>query len=86
MSLKEWSELGWIRETETDVREIENLLDLAERNIDEGINRTHDYDWKFNILYASIINLAEAALRACGYRAGPKSSHYYLIQSFELTI
>ncbi len=36
MSLREWSEHGWIREVDTKVDEIKNLLGLAERNIDQN--------------------------------------------------
>jgi hypothetical protein len=75
-----------IRETDSSYEEMQNLLGLAKRNIDEALKRSHEADWKFNILYASIINMSDAVLRASGYRAGPTSSHYYLIQSLELTI
>lgn len=86
MSLDYWAEQGWIQEVETSGEDIVRLLSLARQNIDEALELTHSDQWKFNILYAAIINLASCALRACRYRVTSSGSHYYLIQSLEQTI
>jgi len=86
MSLDYWAEQGWIVEVEVSSEDISKLLDLAGRNIEEALNSTHSDDWKFNILYASLINIATCALRACRFRVKSPGSHFYLIQSLEFTL
>jgi hypothetical protein len=86
MSLNYWAEQGWIEKVVTRKEDIQNLLNLAERNIDEAVDCAHHNDWKFNILYAVIINLASCALRSEGYRIKSSSGHYYDIHSLEYTL
>ncbi len=85
MELKTWAEQGWIRKYKPKSSEIRKLLDLADRNIAEAKLGTHSPDWKYNIAYAAIVNIADAALRVCGYRAGQQAHHYYVILSLEMT-
>lgn len=86
MSLDYWAEQGWIEEIEVSGNDIRQLLNLARRNIDEALESTHSDDWKFNILYAALVNISSCALRACGYRVKSAGSHYYLIESLSLTM
>src|SRR3989337_4067338 len=85
MSLDYWDEQGWIESVEMSADDLRSLIELAQRNIEEALNSTHSSDWKFNILYAAIINLASCALRVLGYRARAAGSHFYLIESLEFT-
>jgi len=86
MSLDYWDEQGWIERVELKNSEIRNLLGIARRNIKEAEHKSHNADWKFNIYYAGIINIADCALKLAGYRAKAVASHYYLIQSLEYTL
>jgi anaerobic C4-dicarboxylate transporter len=86
MSLKEWVENGWLTEIKVRKKEIQDILDSADFNLKESKERTHSSNWKFLIAYIAIINYADAALRACGYRTKVSSHHYYVIQSLSLTI
>jgi len=86
MSLQEWVENGWLRIHDTKSSDIQNLLKRAEKNLSESYKVAGDRDWQFNIIYAAIINLADAALMAEGYRTRSGSHHYYAIESLKLTI
>lgn len=86
MSLDYWDEQGWIEKLEVSDTDIGRLLEIASRNIEEAEHQSHNTDWKFNIFYAAIINIADCALKLSGYRAKAVASHYYLIQSLEYTM
>jgi hypothetical protein len=43
-------------------------------------------DWRLNIAYNAGLQLAKAALAACGYRASREAHHYRAVQSLALTI
>ena len=86
MSLQDWVDNGWLRVHETKPGDIHELLKRADKNLNESYKMTGDQDWQFNIIYAAIINLANAALMAEGYRTRGGSHHYYAIESLELTI
>ncbi|MFH1515726.1 MAG: hypothetical protein ABIG42_09745, partial [bacterium] len=86
MSLQEWVDNGWLRVHETKPTDIHELLKRAEKNLSESYKMTGDPDWQFNIIYAAVINLANAALMAEGFRTRSDSGHYYAIESLELTV
>ena len=86
MSLREWAENGWLMEIKVRKNEIKDILSSADLTLKESKEHTHSSNWKFLIAYIGIINYADAALRACGYRAKVASHHYYVIQSLSLTI
>lgn len=86
MSLKDWVENKWLDEIPTSQEEITNLLKSADSSLEESRMHTKNLDWQFNIAYVSILNYANAALRASGYRAKMGSHHYYVIQSLAHTI
>lgn len=86
MSLNEWVENDWIKEHKPKSREIRQLIDRTELNLTEAEFYTRDLDWKFNIAYSAILNLAGMALRAEGYRSRAASHHYYTIMSLEFTL
>ncbi len=45
-----------------------------------------DVDWRLHIAYNAALQLATAALAACGYRATRESHHYRVIQSLAHTL
>jgi hypothetical protein len=55
-------------------------------NLQEAKARPCNPDWMFNIAYAAIINLADAALKSEGFRIKSSGHHYYSIQSLEYTV
>ena len=86
MSLRDWVENRWLDEIPPSDQEIADLLNAADRSLEESIKHTENLDWLFNIAYTAILNYATAALRVSGYRAKMGSHHYYTIQSLAHTI
>ena len=86
MILDDWVSEGWLQKHQPIGKEIRKLLELAESNLKEALKRSENPDWSFNIAYASIINLAEACLKAQGFRTRAKARHYYAIESLEYTV
>lgn len=86
MSLKAWSEAGWIRETPVDPELIGKLLARARDNLQKSQLEGLGADWQLIIAYTAILNAASAALMAAGYRADRDQHHYRTLQSLEHTI
>jgi len=86
MELSDWLRLGWVREHQTSQQEIADLLAVSERDLTacrlEGLGA----DWQLTIAYNAALQVATAALAACGYRAERAAHHYRVIQSLELTM
>jgi hypothetical protein len=86
VSLKDWQRNGWLKEHQTSLEEIADLFAIADRDIRASNTRGLSEDWQFNIAYNAALQLATAALAACGFRAERGAHHYRVIQSLELTV
>lgn len=87
MSLDLWEKNGWIREHKTSPQEINGILTLVERDIEDASREVISIDWQFNIAYNAGLQLATIALLAAGYRAGRgESKHYRVIQALPLVM
>jgi hypothetical protein len=86
MSLSDWLENGWLKEHSVTPGEIRKLLERAESNLSEAKLHTITPDWRFNIAYSAIINYADAALKASGFRTRSEAHHYYVIESLRYTL
>jgi hypothetical protein len=85
-SLKNWADQGLIREQEFSASDISRLLHAADRDIFAAQSPGLPLDWKFNIAYNAILNLASAVLAAEGYRIHERAHHYLTLQSLKLTL
>jgi hypothetical protein len=86
MSFKDWLSKGWLVAHETSASEISELFGIADRDLKDCRTEGLSADWRLNIAYNAALQLAAAALAACGYRAGRDAHHYRVIQSLALTI
>jgi uncharacterized protein (UPF0332 family) len=86
MSLRDWSDIGWLQEHKATNKEIRKLLDVASRDIADCEGRLFSDDNRFSISYMAALACAKAALAASGYRVTTASGHYRTIQSLSLTI
>lgn len=86
MSLKRWLEKGWVKEHKTSPREIRELLGVADRDLKECQVEGLSPDWQLAIAYNAALQMAIAALAACGYRASHEAHHVRAIQSLRYTI
>jgi hypothetical protein len=72
MSLEEWFKNGWLKKHAPAAPQISQLLEVADRDLrDSGVRGLSD-DWRFGIAYNAALQLAHAALLACGYET-PKN-------------
>lgn len=87
MSLELWEKNGWLREHKTSPQEINGILSLVERDIEDASREVISIDWQFNIAYNAGLQLATISLLAAGYRAGRGGSkHYRVIQALPLVM
>lgn len=86
MSLKDWAQTGWLTEHQTSPQEIADLLAVADRDLKDCQARDLSEDWQLAIAYNAALQLATAALAACGYRATRDAHHYRVIQSLTFTV
>jgi len=77
---------GWLTKHQTSAREIADLLALADRDLAASRTPGLDADWRLSIAYNAALQLATAALAACGYRAVREAHHYRVLQSLAHTI
>lgn len=85
-TLARWRENGWIEAVEPTRSEVEDLLGIASRDLQQSQIEGLNSDWRLAIAYNAALQLAAAALLAAGYRASRDQHHYRLIQSLAITI
>jgi hypothetical protein len=85
MGLKDWLASGWLIEHEPSPEQIAALFAVAARDLRDCGLAGLSNDWKLNIAYNAALQIAVAALAACGYRAAKESHHYRVIESLALT-
>jgi hypothetical protein len=86
VSLKQWSENGWLKEHSPDPKEIAAILAGVTRDLADSQAKTISAEWRFNIAYNAILRAGAAALAAAGYRAARDLQHYRVLQSLKYTI
>ncbi len=74
MSLEKWEEYGWLRAKPTSYNEIQNLLVIVNRDMEDAQGEVST-DWQFGIAYNAALKLCTILLRASGYRAASGDHH-----------
>ena len=75
MSLKQWEDNGWLKPHRTSRKEISNLLNIVERDLQDA-RREISADWRFGIAYNAALKLCRILLSAEGYRPSHELQHY----------
>ena len=87
MSLTDWEKNGWLTRHKTSRDEIQNLMKIIERDLEDSSARTISADWRFAIAYNAALQCCSIALYCRGFRpARGQSEHYRVIQSIVLTL
>lgn len=86
MSLKDWEKFGWLKRHQASRNEVADLLAIADRDLGAAKTPGLNTDWSFNIAYNAALQLATAALAACGYQAERSNHHFRVIDSLPLTL
>ena len=85
MSLRDWSESGWLRSHTTSRQEIEGLLGIVERDLADA-RANISADWRFGIAYNAALRLCTVLLYAEGYRPERSLQHYRTIQALAVIL
>ena len=80
MTLKQWSDNGWLRPHKTTTEEIENLFQIVNRDFKDARSGVSP-DWRFSIAYNAALKLCTILLHAEGYKAERDLQHYRTIQA-----
>ena len=83
MSLKDWSDNGWLKPHRTDRQEIANLLSSVERDIADAEVSELSADWRFGIAYNAALKLCTIMLYVQGYRPENNLAHFRTILSLK---
>lgn len=86
MSLIAWEKNGWLVAHKASPQEIQDLLGVAERDLQDCATKGLSDDWRLAIAYNAALQCATAALAACGYRASREAHHFRIIQSLSFTL
>ena len=88
MSLKDWEEKAkWLVAHTTTKEEIQNLLEVGERDLRDSEVAGLSDDARLSHAYAAALQYASAALSAAGYRPARGGDHHFrVIQALSLTI
>ena len=77
---------GWVEKHKTSPQEIEELFQIADRDLKDCQARDLSDDWQLNIAYNAALQSAKAALAAAGYRTAREAQHFRIIQSLAFTL
>ena len=86
MSLKQWVANGWLKPHKTSRQEIENLLGIVRRDLEDAATSGISNDWRFGIAYNAALKLCTILLYAEGYRPAQSLAHYRSFQALPLIL
>ena len=87
MGLEKWVEYGWLKREATSPDEIQGLLSIVDRGLEDSKVEAISTDLRFIAAFNSALTAATVALRANGYRTSTQGGHHIkTIESLELTI
>lgn len=86
MSLENWAKNGWLRPHKTSNQEIQNLLAIVERDLEDASQSNLSPDWRFGIAYNAALKLCTILLYSSGYRPEKSLAHYRTLQALPLIL
>jgi len=86
MSLKNWADNGWLKAHKTSRQEIQNLLAIVARDLEDAGQSNLSADWRFGIAYNAALKLCTILLHSSGYRPEKSLAHYRTLQALPLIL
>ena len=86
MTLRDWLNNQWLKSHKTSTEEIEQLFEIAKRDLHDAGVPNISLDWRLTIAYNASLRYATIALNACGYRTAGERHHERLVESLTYTI
>lgn len=68
MTLRDWLNNKWLKSHRTSTEEIEQLFEIAKRDLHDAGVPNISLDWRLTIAYNASLRYATIALNASGYR------------------
>ncbi len=85
MSLEQWVEYGWLRLHKSSREEIDNLLQIVNRDLEDAAGDISP-DWRFGIAYNAALKLCTIPLHAEGFRPERTLQHYRTIKALSVIL
>jgi len=85
MNLQNWLNNGWLKQHSTSKQEINNLLNIVDRDLHDA-TESISLDWQFGIAYNAALKLCTILLYASGYMAERNLQHNRTIMSMPLIL
>src|SRR5256885_17143354 len=85
MTLKQWSDNGWLKPHKSSQKEIRDLLGIVRRDLADAGGKI-SADWRFGIAYNAALKLCGILLLASGYRPEKALQHYRTIAALPLIL
>lgn len=76
--------VGFVHKSSTE--EINNLLEIVERDLKDASAKGLSEDWKFGIAYNAALKLCTILLHKSGYRSEKNLAHYRTLQALPLIL
>jgi len=86
MSLKNWVDNGWLHSHKSSRQEIQNLLEIVDRDIKDAQQKGLSADWCFGIAYNAALKLCTILVYAEGYKPEKSLAHYRTLRALPLVL
>ena len=86
MSLQQWVENAWVKETNPTARGVRDFLAIADREIADASLEGMSPDGRFDHAYEAVRNLCEVMVYASGYVLNRERKHERTILSLKFTL
>lgn len=86
MSLTKWAEQGWLSPHRSSQKEINSLLKIVDRDLNDAAGHEISNDWRFGIAYNAALKLCTILLHASGYRVIGVGHHYRTIRALPVIL
>ncbi len=81
MTLQQWAENRWLKPHRSSKSEIDGLLSIVKRDLEDARQGGISSDWQFGIAYNAALKLCTILLHASGYKPENAQAHYRTIQA-----
>ncbi len=86
MSIDNFIKIGALVKETSSKKEIEDLLKIVERDLEDPAQTKISTDWQFGIAYNAALKLAHILVRAQGFRVKGQGHHMYTIALIPLIL
>lgn len=81
MTLQQWAENRWLKTHRSSKSEVDGLLSIVARDLEDARREVVSADWRFGIAYNAALKLCTILLHASGYKPENAQAHYRTLQA-----